>query len=132
MKKVQSIKLVEEKIDDLKTIIASLKTNEAISKNTRGTQLYARSRERRVLNLITSLLQQCGDEIKLSETDMDTFTLITTLSTERTVNTFEAKAGESFMDVMKRYPKRSIEKIEASLAKIGLTIDPSTGKVVNK
>lgn len=132
MKKTQAIQLVAEKVDDLKTIIASLKTNDAISKNTRGTQLYARSRERRVLNLITSLIQQCGDEVKLSETDMDTFTLITTLSTERTVSTFEAKVGESFMDVMKRYPKRSIEKIEASLDKIGLRINPTTGLVEAK
>lgn len=132
MKKTQAIQLVAEKVDDLKTVIASLKTNEAISKNTRGTQLYARSRERRVLNLITTLIHQCGDEVQLSETDMDTFTLITALSSERTVNTFEAKVGESFMDVMKRYPKRSIEKIEASLDKIGLAIDSSSGKVVNK
>lgn len=132
MKKTQAIQLVAEKIDDLKSVIASLKTNEAISKNTRGTQLYARSRERRVLNLITSLLQQCGDDVKLSETDMDTFTLITTLASERTVSTFEAKVGESFMDLVKRYPKRTMDKIEASLDKIGLAIDPATGKVVNK
>lgn len=132
MKKTQAIQLVAEKIDDLKSVIASLKTNEAISKNTRGTQLYARSRERRVLNLITSLLQQCGDDVKLSETDMDTFTLITTLASERTVSTFEAKVGESFMDLVKRYPKRTMDKIETSLDKIGLRIDPATGKVVEK
>lgn len=132
MKKTQAIQLVAGKIDDLKSVIASLKTNEAISKNTRGTQLYARSRERRVLNLITSLIQQCGDEVKLSETDLDTFTLITTLASERTVSTFEAKVGESFMDLVKRYPKRTMDKIESSLDKIGLRINPTTGLVEAK
>lgn len=128
MKKNDAIKLVDEKVNELKSTIASLKVNEEISKATRGTQLYARGRERRVLNLIKSLCNQIED-IKLDEDAMNTFVLITTLATERTVQQFDAHEGETYLDVMKRHPKRNIEQIEKALAKINLKIGDD-GKII--
>lgn len=96
MKKIAATKLVNEKIVELKSTIASLKTNDTLSKATRGTQLYARGKERRVLHLINSLIEQCGDELKLSEDDMNTFVLITTLASERAKPTqVEVREGDT-------------------------------------
>lgn len=131
MKKNDAIKLLNGKVEELKSTIAALKTNDTISKATRGTQLYARGRERRVLNLIKALCNQI-DDIKLDEEDMNTFVLITTLASERAVTTFEASEGESYFDIAKRYPKRNIEQIEKALDKLELKIDPATMKVVKK
>lgn len=128
MKKNDAIKLVDEKVNELKSTIASLKVNEEISKATRGTQLYARGRERRVLNLVKALCSQIED-IKLNEDDMNTFVLITTLAAERTTTQFTASEGETYLDIMKRYPKRNIKQIEKSLDKLGLKIGDD-GKIV--
>lgn len=130
MKKNDAIKLVTEKVTELKSIIASLKTNDTLSKATRGTQLYARGRERRVLNLISSLLSQCHDDVKLSEADMNTLVLITTLASERVQpGTIEAKVGEPIFAVAKRYPNKTIDKLTRALERSGLTIDESTGLI---
>ena len=76
MDKKVSVKLVEEKINELTSVIASLKTNETISKATRGTQLYSRGRERRILHLIKSLIEQAGENAKLDKNDQETFAQI--------------------------------------------------------
>ena len=67
--KINYSQLCEEKIADLKAQITAMKTNESISKNTRGTQLYKLGRERRVLHLINSLITQVGDKVKFDEDD---------------------------------------------------------------
>ena len=131
MKKNDAIKLLNGKVEELKSKIAVLKTDASITKATRGTQLYARGKERRVLNLIKALCSQI-DDIKLSEDDMNTFVLITTLESERQVQKFEAYEGETYFDVAKRYPKRNIEQIEKALDKLELKIDQTAMKVVKK
>lgn len=124
MKKNEAIKLVDEKVNELKATIASLKTNEVLSKATRGTQLYARGKERRVLTLISTLLNQCQDNVALSEKDMDTFVLITTLTSERKpAGVIECEVGEAVFTVAQRYPNKSLDKIMKALEKQGLTID---------
>lgn len=121
-------KLVEEKINEVTSTIARLKTDDTITKATRGTQLYARSRERKVLRLVNELLSQIPN-LKLTKDGMDTLVLITTLSSERAANTFTATAGEPFIDVMKRYPKRNIASVTNALEKLGLKINEKTGLI---
>lgn len=132
MKKNEAIKLVDEKINELKSIIATLKTNDTLSKATRGTQLYARGRERRVLSLVSTLLSQCGDKITLNEKDMDTFVLITTLASERKpAGVIECTVGEPVFAVAQRYPNKSLDKIAKALEKQGLVID-AKGIIIKK
>ena len=101
--KINYTTLVEEKIADLKSAIAAMKVNESISKNTRGTRLYKLGRERRVLHLINALLTQI-ENVKLSEDDMDTFVLITTLSEERAVrSSVEVHEGDSIQELLEKY-----------------------------
>ena len=101
--KINYTTLVEEKIADLKSQIATMKTNEAVSKNTRGTQLYKLGRERRVLHLINALLTQIED-VKLEKDDLDTFVLVTTLSEERANRTsIEVKEGDNILELMQKY-----------------------------
>ncbi len=96
--------LCEEKINELKASIAAMKTNETLSKATRGTQLYKMGRERRVLHLVKSLVEQCDSKLKLSEEDMDTFTLITTLISERAPrSSVECKEGDSITELLTKY-----------------------------
>lgn len=134
MKKNEAIKLCDEKIAELKTIIAALKTNGEISKATRGTQLYARGRERRVLHLINALITQCNDDIKFNENDLNTFVLITTLASERAPRVvLEVHAGDSAFELaFGKYKdvKDINNKLVAAAEKAGLKLDTATGKFV--
>lgn len=130
--KINYTTLVEEKIADLKSQIAAMKVNETLSKNTRGTQLYKLGRERRVLHLINSLITQLGDKIKLSEDDMDTFVLITTLSGERASRTsVEVHEGDSILELLQKYAdKKDIQKkIQTACEKVGLVMNFKTGLI---
>lgn len=122
--------LVQEKIAELTKTIAALKTDESISKNTRGTQLYARGRERRVLRLIGSLIEAAGDEVQLSPEDADTFALITTLSTERKLTKYEFHEGDNIFELMQKYENLSRKDMEQKLEKIGLKMDFAAGIIV--
>ena len=124
--------ICEEKIADLKSQIAAMKTNESISKNTRGTQLYKLGRERRVLHLINSLVTQLGDKVKFSEDDMDTFVLITTLADERaTRSSIEVKEGDSILALLQKYAdKKDIQKkLQNACEKVGLVMNFKTGLI---
>lgn len=131
--KINYSQLCEEKIADLKSQIAAMKTNESISKNTRGTQLYKLGRDRRVLHLIASLLQQVGDGVKLNKDDIDTFVLITTLASERAERTsIEVNEGDSILELLQKYEeKKDIQKkLATACEKKGLRLDYASGTVV--
>ena len=130
--KINYTQMVEEKIADLKSQIAAMKTNESISKNTRGTQLYKLSRDRRVLHLINSLITQLGDKVWLYEDDMDTLVLITTLSGERAVrSSVEVHEGDSILELLQKYAdKKDIQKkIQTACEKVGLVMNFKTGLI---
>lgn len=129
--KINYSQLCEEKIRDLKSQIATMKTNEAVSKNTRGTQLYKLGRERRVLHLINALLTQI-ENVKLSEDDMDTFVLITTLAGERAVrSSVEVHEGDSILELLQKYSdKKDIqEKLKKACEKANLVMNFKTGLI---
>lgn len=133
MNKKDAIKFIDEKIVDIKSVIAATKVDEKISKNTRGTKLYALSRERRTIQLIRDLIEAGGDKVILPEDSLNTFTLLTTISSERVVRTgLEVEVGENILDVARRYPNKSIAKIEEQLDKKGLKVDLATNKIVEK
>lgn len=122
--------LVDEKINDLKSQIAAVKVSDKLTKNTRGTQLYKLGRERRVLQLIRSLIT---DDTKLSDADMDTLVLITTLASERTARTsVECAAGDKILDLMQKYDglKYLSEKLNKYCEANGLKLDYAKGVVV--
>lgn len=122
--------LIDEKIIELTKTIAALKTDESISKNTRGTQLYARGRERRVLHLVRSLVVAAGNDVVLEPEDMDTFVLITTLSSERKLTKYEFHEGDNIFELMQRYENLSRKDMEQKLEKIGLKMDFAAGIIV--
>lgn len=131
MNKKDAIKFIDEKIVDIKSVIAATKVDEKISKNTRGTKLYALSRERRTIQLIRDLIEAGGDKVILPEDSLNTFTLLTTISSERVVRTgLEVEVGENILDVARRYPNKTIAKIEEQLGKKGLKVDVATNKIV--
>lgn len=135
MNKSQTVKFIDEKVEELKSTIASLKTNETLSKSTRGTQLYARGRERRVLLLIRELVSNCNDSMKLSEPSMNTLTLITTLASERTQQkAVEVKEGDKLMDLLKKYEDRKdiLKKLQAAAEKIDCVVDFATQTIKHK
>lgn len=128
--------LVDEKIDELKSQIAAMKVNETLSKNTRGTQLYKLGRDRRVLHLIRSLLTLAGDDdglVELSENDMNTFVLITTLARERTErSSIEVNEGDSILELLQKYEEKKDlqKKLATACEKKGLKLDYISGTVV--
>lgn len=131
MNKKDAIKLIDEKIADIKAAIAETKTNDKISKATRGTKLYALSRERRTVQLIRDLVEAGGDKVILPDDSLNTFTLLTTLSSERVVRVgLEAVVGDDILDIARKYPNKSLAKITQQLQTKGLDVDEKTGKVI--
>ena len=136
MKKSDAQRMIDERIVDLKAIIAHLKTSDTVSKKTRGTQLYGRSKERRILHLLSSVINQVsGESIKLTEDDMDTFVLITTLSTERVKPTqVVVNEGDMLLDLLKKYAdvKKVYDKIMKACEAGDLKLDNNTGKFIKQ
>lgn len=131
MKKIEVLKLIDERVTDLKSVIATLKVSDC-NKNTRSTQLYKLGRQRRVMNLIKSLVNQLGDDIKLTDADKDTFVLITTLSTERATRTqVECNVGDDIVETLQKYQhvKNISEKLNKYCEKNGLVFNYATGKI---
>lgn len=130
--KINYSQLCEEKIADLKSQIAAMKTNESISKNTRGTQLYKLGRDRRVLHLINSLITQLDDKVKFDEADMDTFVLITTLSSERAErSSVEVHEGNSIQELLEKYQDKKdiLKKLQNACEKANLVMNFKTGLI---
>lgn len=131
------ITLVDEKINELKKSIATMKTRNVddptdptyISKNTRSTQLYHMQREKRVLGLIRSLLA-ANPDVQLNSDDSDTFTLITTLASERVTTKYQFSVGDSLLDIMTKYENLSRKDLDAKLEKLGLKMDYAKTKCV--
>ncbi len=131
MNKKDAIKLIDEKIVDVKATIAETKVSTEISKSTRGTKLYALSKERRTLQLLRDLIEAGGDKVLLPEDSLNTFTLLTTLSSERVVRVgLVAAVGDDVLELAKKYPNKSLAKITQQLQSKGLDIDEKTMKVV--
>lgn len=133
MNNVNFTSLIADKIDELKAQISVTKTDDSLTKNTRGTKLYKLGRERRVLHLINSLVAQLGDKVKLSPEDMDTFVLITTLEGERANrSSVEVKENDSILELMQKYEdKKDLQaKLTKAAEKAGLKLDYKSGLVV--
>lgn len=130
--KSNRVQLIDEKLNELKSVIAETKTSDIISKNTRSTKLYALGRDRRVLHLIRTLME-ANPDIKLDAADSDTFVLITTLAAERTVqSSVVVNEGDLILDLLQKYAdKKDIAtKLNKACEKAGLKLDYATGKVV--
>lgn len=132
------ISLVEGKINELTTSIKVMTARETedttnptyISKSTKQTQLYHMKRERRVLNLIKSLIA-ANPDAKLSQEDQETFVLITTLASERTNTKYQFAVGDSLLDIITKYENLSRTDLDKKLEKLGLKMDyEGTKKVV--
>jgi len=133
------ISLVDGKINELTTSIKVMtaretedKTNPTyVSKSTKQTQLYHMKRERRVLNLIKSLIA-ANPELKLNQEDQETFVLITTLSSERSVSKYVFNVGDSLLDIITKYENLSRTDLDKKLEKLGLKMDYDNTKKIIK
>lgn len=131
------ITLVEGKINELTKSIKVMTARDTedptsptyIAKSTKQTQLYHMKRERRVLALIKSLLE-ANPDVKLSQEDQETFVLVTTLASERSVTKYQFNEGDSIFELMSKYENLSRKDMEAKVAKLGLKLDFTTGKIV--
>lgn len=129
---ISRVQLIDEKLDELKSTIAATKTDGSISKTTRSTKLYALGKERRILHLVRSLIEAQPD-IKLSEDDMNTFTLITTLSTEKVrYDAIVVHEGDKIEALMDKYKERNdlYKKLQAACEKAGLKLDFASNTVI--
>ena len=125
--------LCEEKIKELRSSIEAMKTNTVLSKATRGTQLYKMGRERRVLHLVKSLVEQCDSKLKLQEDDMETFTLITTLISERAPrSSVECKEGDLITELLIKYKEvRDVyNKLSRYCESHSLIMDCANNKII--
>lgn len=99
------VKLIDEKMNELKGRIAVLKTDDSIKTSTRSTQLFTRRKEVKVLSLIKHLLEEAKD-VKLTDDEVELLISLTTLVEERRTTVFTISEGETIMDVLARYPNK--------------------------
>lgn len=133
------LSLIDEKIAEITTSMNVLKGRNNtdptdptyISKNTLSTQVYHRTRDRKVLHLIRSLIA-ANPEVKLEPEDMNTFVLITTLASERVTTKYQFEVGDSLLDIMAKYEDLSRKNLDAKLEKLGLKMDYADTKKVIK
>lgn len=130
------LSLVDEKIDELKKAIATMKARNNddptdptyVSKSTRNTQLHHLSRERCILHLIRSLIK-ANPDVALDEEDLNTFVRITTLASERTLTKYVFNVGDNLLDIMTKYENLSRKDLDTKLEKLGLRMNYETKKV---
>ena len=131
MKKNEVLKLIDERRVDLKSVIATLKVSDN-NKNTRNTQLYAKRKDCRIIELIESLVKQLGDDVKLSDSERSTLILLTTLSSEHSVRgQVVCNEGDDIISVLQKYAdvKNVSEKLNKYCEKNDLVLNYATGKV---
>lgn len=95
------INLCNDKIAELTKKIATTKTSDVLTKNTRGTQLYKLGRERRTVALIKELLT---DNTTLSDASISTLNLLITPTEQRIMSTkVTCKEGDNLIDILEKY-----------------------------
>ena len=129
--------LVNEKINELTAMIKVMTARDTtnptdptyIAKSTKQTQLYHMKRERRVLALVKNLIA-ANPDVKLSPEDQETFVLITTLTSERSVTKYQFNEGDDIYSIMQKYENLSRKDLDKKLEKLGLKADFASGKIV--
>lgn len=107
MEKKTINELVNERVEDLAAAIAATIASDTIAESTKGTKLYGMRKDRRVLRLISELVAQLPDDVKLSDAAHDTLILITRLQDEKVkAAKFYVEEGENIVSIMERYPNR--------------------------
>ena len=131
------ISIVDGKINELTSLIKVMTARETenkldptyIAKSTKQTQLYHMKRERRVLALIKNLIA-ANPDLQLSPEDQETFVLITTLASERSVTKYQFSEGDDIYEIMQKYENLSRKDLDKKLEKLGLKADFSKGIIV--
>lgn len=129
--------LIDEKIKDVSKQESVMKTRNVtdktdptyISKSTRGTQLYHMKREKQELHLLRTLIE-ANPNVELKGEDLDVFVLMTTLSSERVTTKYVFNEGDNILEVMDKYPNLNRKSLEEKVAKQGLALDFTSGKIV--
>lgn len=133
MKKETINELVNGRVEDLRSVITATISSNELADATKGTKLYALRKERRVLQLISELVQQLPDGVVLSDDAYDTLILITRLQDEKVkAAKFYVEEGETIVSIMERYPNRRnlMKSITEYCENNGLRLDTATMVVV--
>lgn len=126
-----NLSLVDEKLNEIKSSINTMKTRDDISKNTRSTQLYHLKREQKILHLIHSMIK-LNPDMKLSDEDIETFVSLTTLQSERSTTKYLFSVGDNLLDIMDKYENLSRKDLDSKLDKLGLKMNYTTHLVEKK
>lgn len=95
------INLCDDKIAELTKKIATTKTSDVLTKNTRGTQLYKLGRERRTVALIKELLSIADNNTTLSDASISTLNLL--VGEHPTAVSFSVSQGDKLIDILEKY-----------------------------
>lgn len=126
-----NLSLVDEKLNEIKSSINTMKTRDDISKNTRSTQLYHLKREQKILHLIHSMIK-LNPDMKLPDEDIETFVSLTTLQSERSTTKYQFSIGDNLLDIMDKYENLSRKDLDNKLDKLGLKMNYTTHLVEKK
>lgn len=120
--------LFADKVSELTDRINKLKTDDNISKNTRGTQLYAKKRERSTVQLLQTAFKQ-AKQLSLTEAEHEKLVSLLTLTSERSFSSVKIEDGDSVLKLMQEYSevKDVYGKLMKYAATHNFTYDPASG-----
>jgi len=123
MNKVEMIKAVNAKVNELFDSIEAMEKNLSLSQNTVRTQTYQRTHEARNLLIMKTLLE--GKDLEGDV--MKWFESATTLTaTRKARTTIEFHDGDDLLEIMDAHPNKSYKDLKAMLAEQGFMLDGHT------
>lgn len=123
MNKIEMIKAIEAKVNELDASIEAMKNNVELSLNTVRTQTYQRTHEIHNLLIIKTLLE--GKDLEGDV--MKWFESATTLTaTRKARTTIEFHDGDDLLKIMDEHPNKSYKELKELLVEQGFMLDGHT------
>lgn len=126
MNKIEMIKAIEAKVNELDASIEAMKNNVELSLNTVRTQTYQRTHEIHNLMIMAQLLEGkelTGDVAKWFES------AVTLTSVRKSKNNVEFHDGDNIMAIMDEHSNINYKKLKEMLTAQGFHLD---GQIVRK
>jgi hypothetical protein len=122
--------LVATKVAEMEAKLAELIADPKLSDATKRTQKFQRNTMIHIYKLFETVLNQSStDDFTFTEEEAKWFKSMTALSEEREITIIKVQKGDTFMGIIQKYPKATLERIQKACKKAGLSLNMATGIV---
>lgn len=122
------------RMDELSTMITTLKENKELSKNTIHTKTFHLQRELKICKLVMDMLTQLKEEAILDDMDVATLNSLASLQCEKKYTPpviIEVSEGDKITDLLERYStvKNLYQRLQQACTKQGLYMNTVDNKI---